>query len=203
MGMNTNTTAAASQTIIRVGNRAVVINDQDGNVWACLYVNARNGIDQRGRRIQRLGGRRDPQRPRRRRSGRTRGTHAPARPRLPLETECEDADLTFEPEAGTITGSIRVVRKCGECGDELKEANFDIEQDTGLGEVELKAGEEVEVEADTPEPSESGGGRYAKNMVGFSVNVSVYKVLKSGEKVEIWQGEIADNMPASGFDELC
>lgn len=26
------------------GNRAVVINEQDGCVWACLYVNARNGI---------------------------------------------------------------------------------------------------------------------------------------------------------------
>lgn len=25
-------------------NRAVVINEQDGRVWATLYVNARNGI---------------------------------------------------------------------------------------------------------------------------------------------------------------
>lgn len=32
------------QTIITQGNRAVVINQQPGHVWACLYVNARNGM---------------------------------------------------------------------------------------------------------------------------------------------------------------
>lgn len=33
------------QKIITEGSRAVVINQQDsGHVWACLYVNARNGI---------------------------------------------------------------------------------------------------------------------------------------------------------------
>lgn len=32
------------QTIIQNGNRAVVINQQDGYVFANLYVNARNGI---------------------------------------------------------------------------------------------------------------------------------------------------------------
>lgn len=34
------------QTIKTQGNRAVVINNQDGHIWACLYVNARNGIEQ-------------------------------------------------------------------------------------------------------------------------------------------------------------
>ena len=33
----------ATKTITK-GNRAVVINEQDGYVWANLYVNARNGI---------------------------------------------------------------------------------------------------------------------------------------------------------------
>lgn len=32
-------------TIITEGNAAVVINEQDGAVWANLYVNARNGIE--------------------------------------------------------------------------------------------------------------------------------------------------------------
>jgi len=34
----------ARQTIITKGNRAVVINEQDGRFWANVYVNARNGI---------------------------------------------------------------------------------------------------------------------------------------------------------------
>jgi hypothetical protein len=33
-----------SQQILTNGNRAVVINVQPGHVWANLYVNARNGI---------------------------------------------------------------------------------------------------------------------------------------------------------------
>ena len=31
------------QTILKHRNSAVVINHQEGNVWACLYVNARGG----------------------------------------------------------------------------------------------------------------------------------------------------------------
>jgi hypothetical protein len=34
------------QKTITQGNRAVVITNQDGHIWACLYVNARNGIAQ-------------------------------------------------------------------------------------------------------------------------------------------------------------
>ncbi len=37
--MGTNT-----QTIIQSGNRAVVINVQGSSVWANLYVNARDGL---------------------------------------------------------------------------------------------------------------------------------------------------------------
>ena len=33
-----------SQTVIANGNRAVVINVQGSSVWANLYVNARNGL---------------------------------------------------------------------------------------------------------------------------------------------------------------
>lgn len=33
------------KTIKINGNRAVVINDQNGHIWANLYVNARDGMD--------------------------------------------------------------------------------------------------------------------------------------------------------------
>ena len=33
-----------NEMIVINENRAVVINEQDGRVWATLYVNARNGI---------------------------------------------------------------------------------------------------------------------------------------------------------------
>lgn len=36
---------AMKSTIITKGNRAVVINEQGGTVWANLYVNVREGIE--------------------------------------------------------------------------------------------------------------------------------------------------------------
>lgn len=38
--------ATEMQTIKTSGNRAVVINDKNGRVWANLYTNARDGIAQ-------------------------------------------------------------------------------------------------------------------------------------------------------------
>lgn len=35
----------SSQEIITSGNQAVIINNQNGHVWANLYVNARDGIE--------------------------------------------------------------------------------------------------------------------------------------------------------------
>jgi hypothetical protein len=34
-----------TQTIITNGSRAVIITEQDGYIWANLYVGARNGIE--------------------------------------------------------------------------------------------------------------------------------------------------------------
>jgi hypothetical protein len=36
--------SAYHQQLVQVGNRAVVIGGHDGNVTACMYVNARNGL---------------------------------------------------------------------------------------------------------------------------------------------------------------
>ena len=44
------------QEIITSGNRAVVINQQEGSVWANLYVNARDGIKNADITLQRWSG---------------------------------------------------------------------------------------------------------------------------------------------------
>ncbi len=44
------------QEIITNGNRAVVINTQEGSVWANLYVNARDGIQNADITLQRWSG---------------------------------------------------------------------------------------------------------------------------------------------------
>lgn len=43
-------------TVIQAGNRAVVVNQQDGHVWANLYVNARNGLQDADITLQRWTG---------------------------------------------------------------------------------------------------------------------------------------------------
>ena len=45
LGINTRR-SYEMQTIKTSGNRAVVINDKNGRVWANLYTNARDGIAQ-------------------------------------------------------------------------------------------------------------------------------------------------------------
>lgn len=44
------------QTVIQNGNRAVVINSQPGHVFANLYVNARNGLQDADITMQRWTG---------------------------------------------------------------------------------------------------------------------------------------------------
>lgn len=44
------------QTVIESGNRAVVINQQGASVWANLYVNARNGLQDADITLQRWTG---------------------------------------------------------------------------------------------------------------------------------------------------
>lgn len=130
------------------------------------------------------------------------------------EVECLDATTDAPADAQsertfTITGSVRVVRCCAECGQEMKEANLDIEQEVELGEnVHLKNPLEfyatlvwdkvdISVEEAGIDQVEEGGGRYAKSYFGASVVLEVHVL---GEVVAsvTWSDKVA----ASAMDEL-
>jgi hypothetical protein len=118
-----------------------------------------------------------------------------------LETEAEEPEgLEYDPGSGLVTGTIRVVRKSECCGEELREATFDIEAEVGVDE-DSKDGDEYEVEVGSYEETESGGGRYAANKVGFSLDGKVVR-RRDGKETEIGTFDAADAMNASAYDEL-
>lgn len=104
----------------------------------------------------------------------------------------EEPEENSEPEAqddgesgATVTAEYRIVRTCGDCGQDMKSATFNLE-----GEVELGMGEgddttpghapdcdpdsrELEVEVDSVEATEEGGGRYKKAFYGVVLEATV------------------------------
>src|SRR3990167_5382934 len=89
------------------------------------------------------------------------------------------AALTFEePEVeqeiqldGTsVSATVRIVRNSEGCGEEMKEATLEMEQEIDVHafdghidpDLEAIEGHELEVDADDPEQIEEGGGRFAK-----------------------------------------
>lgn len=118
----------------------------------------------------------------------------------------EAADAQSEPTF-TITGNVRIVRTCEECGQEMKEATLEIEQEVDLGEnVDFKMTdklradpaplENVHVEEEV-ESLEEGGGRYAKSYFGASIHFTVYL-----DKVAVAAVDWSDKIAASEMDEL-
>lgn len=121
-----------------------------------------------------------------------------------LETEVPESEVDLEidfAEDGaslSLTGTVRVVRNCAECSQELKGADFDIElSDVKVtGEpVPADMREHVTASAEVSE-TESGGGRYKKNLIGFSGTATVML----GERV-LAEVTVEDSMAASYFEE--
>lgn len=128
-------------------------------------------------------------------------TQEPEESQLDVEGEAENLN-TETGVASTsfrITGDIRVVRNSECCGDEMKEANFEVDVE---GEIEHKEGcdpfeYELEVEMENGEATETGGARYAKNMVGFACDFEVKCSCGASETVHH-----EDSQAASYYDEL-
>lgn len=117
-----------------------------------------------------------------------------------LESEAE-VDQDLELNDGTISGSVRVVRRSACCGEEIKELVYELEEDiTEKLEGHLEDGDhELELDAEDPEVDESGGGRYAKNMIQVTVN---YTVKCSCQKDPVHEGSLTHSEAASSFEEL-
>jgi len=118
------------------------------------------------------------------------------------DPEVESLEIDDE---GTVTCSVRIVRCCTECGDELKEATLDFEYTPPPGsgiEAHVGKGHTLEIGEDGVDQIEEGGGRYAKSYFGAEVS---FKITCScdADKKERWSHEssASDKIAASAMDE--
>ena len=132
---------------------------------------------------------------------------------VPLELEVEEEAVDVEAKSdigndgvqGTvISGTIRAILKCGECGTELAEASLDVEiedsithniavgGDVGEGEHDLSLSSDV-TESDTTK----GKGRFAPHLYGYSLTGTVSCECGAETPVESTEYE-----QASGFESL-
>ncbi len=73
-----------------------------------------------------------------------------------------------------FSGSVRMIRNCADCSGELLESNQDIEAEITLEHQEgCDLSDDLDVEIDSFEADESGGGRYSKNKITASALVHV------------------------------
>lgn len=105
----------------------------------------------------------------------------------------------------TVTGNVRIVRTSACCGDEMKEANFDLEVTVEVEADELPKGAdptECEAESTNEGTIEEGGGRYAKSFYGAEVEGTVSIMGADEHMVEIGTWTYSDKVAASSMDEL-
>jgi hypothetical protein len=109
------------------------------------------------------------------------------------------AELTGEGEQFSATAELRLVRACADCGTELKETTFEIEVEGDIIHEEDcdPDDRDLDVELTNVESTETGGGRYAKNMIGVRGEIEV--TCQCGACVST---SFKDAIAASGFDEL-
>lgn len=131
-------------------------------------------------------------------------------------------DDSTEPEIdvdiddkGNVTGNVRIVLTCQECGMELKEATFDIDMDFSdafddpADEWDVEATGELECRVQTSMEKRLKSGkvkvvrfkpRYYKTFYGARLGVTVTNG-EGGGKREV-EREWYDEVQASGMDEL-
>ena len=113
-----------------------------------------------------------------------------------VSLEMGDIEVSDEEyAAGKLTASVRIVRTCADCSEEMKEATFEVDEEVEFCDTEDKK-HEVTVEAEL-EPLEEGGGRYKKSFYGA---VGQFKLTCScGEEMVV---EWSDKVAASGMEDL-
>ena len=117
-----------------------------------------------------------------------------------VSVEMAEPELDLELGDGEVTGSVRLVQTCADCGTELAEANLDVaqsfefehDQDGCDGDLLLS---DEEVESDD---RYEGQGRYAKHFYGANITATV-SCDKCGVEKEL---NIYAEEQASFFDSL-
>lgn len=114
-----------------------------------------------------------------------------------------DPEANMDFTGGTISGDVRLTRNCAECSTELKDYTYSIEQQVDVPEGHEGEGHDLELEHDDPEVVESGGGRYAKNMIGVSFECRIRCSCQAKEADPLVTVTVEDSTNAGSFEECC
>ncbi len=112
----------------------------------------------------------------------------------------DDPEVELEVTSEGVTGDVRIVLTCEQCGTELKESTFEVSTDDDLTGHEGDE-HELDVEADAePTTRTEGHGRGTKTFYGYHMTYKVTCSCTPGQPVlsEEW----GDDVQASSMDEL-
>lgn len=116
--------------------------------------------------------------------------------------EMADPELELEvANEGTVTGTVRLVQTCSECGTELAEANLDVEVDVEVAHKEgckQESGLSIEDESADNDDRYEGKGRGARHFYVANITGKV-KCDECAAEVEF---ETSVEEQASSFESL-
>jgi hypothetical protein len=141
------------------------------------------------------------------------------------EPQCDSIDAEYEastkaqqPGEFRVTATGTTERNCADCGTTLKAVNWDAEKEIPLTEFRdwqkltasvkqawidalAKEQAEIEIEENGSDSDESGGGRYAKNIITSRVNFILTLKLNDPVLRLIYEGQVESQNAASEFEE--
>lgn len=127
--------------------------------------------------------------------------------------EMADPEVELEIADTTVKATIRIVRNSECCGEEMKEATLEPEEEIAIedlkGHVDEKTGEvleghELDVEEDSSEGTErtEGKGRGMRSFYGARVSYSITCSCQASGAGAICTGELEDDVQASSMEDL-
>ena len=118
------------------------------------------------------------------------------------QTEMGDVTAEVEVEDSSVVGSVRIVVVCADCGEELKEATFDVGVEFNLEHDATCTGEEAELELDfEPEAFDEflpPGKKRQKHMYGALAEGTVTCTMCKATATISWK----DSEQSSHMEEL-
>lgn len=138
------------------------------------------------------------------------------------EPEENSIDCSLSGGVLNITAEYRHTRNCADCGTELKDFTFDLNEDVSFGDLEITTEDEnplsktqaealeeawedgsaeVSIEANSAEIEEDGGGRYKANKIRLVVDYTL--TIQAGKETFKATRQMSEETTAGSYDECC
>jgi hypothetical protein len=117
------------------------------------------------------------------------------------DPDLEDIDIS---DNGEITATVRIARKCADCGNDMKEALLEMSDEVPQDIADRHDGEKhkLSIEETAVEPIEEGGGRYAISYYGATVHYAVRCSCQKDDADPIYESSMEEKVAASEMDEM-